>query len=73
MEADITLYIGLFVAVAFFVIVVIVVIFLVRRKGRDHSMYNMPASGRFESLNNICQRSAATIYLLMFIVNSQLL
>lgn len=43
-EADITLYIGLFVAVAVFVIVVILVVFVVRRKGRDHSMYNMSAS-----------------------------
>jgi hypothetical protein len=45
-ETDVALYIGLAVAFAVFTLVAIFIFRLLRRKGRDHSMYNMAASGK---------------------------
>ncbi|CAG7725898.1 unnamed protein product, partial [Allacma fusca] len=44
-ETDIALYIGLGVAIVFFTIVAFIVIRLMRRKGRDHVMYDVAPSG----------------------------
>ena len=49
-DTDIALYIGLAVALAVFTFLVIFIYRLLRRKGRDHSMYNMAVSGKDESL-----------------------
>ncbi|XP_069705153.1 netrin receptor UNC5C-like isoform X2 [Periplaneta americana] len=43
-ETDVALYIGLAVAFAVFTLVAVFIFRLLRRKGRDHSMYNMAAS-----------------------------
>ncbi|KDR22415.1 Netrin receptor UNC5C, partial [Zootermopsis nevadensis] len=43
-ETDVALYIGLAVACAVFAVVAFFIFRLLRRKGRDHSMYNMAAS-----------------------------
>jgi hypothetical protein len=45
-ETDVALYIGLAVACAVFTLVAVFIFRLLRRKGRDHSMYNMTASGK---------------------------
>ncbi|XP_068082848.1 netrin receptor UNC5C isoform X3 [Anabrus simplex] len=44
LETDVALYIGLAVAFAVFTMVAVFIVRLLRRKGRDHSMYNMAAS-----------------------------
>jgi hypothetical protein len=46
-ETDVALYIGLAVAFAVFTLVAVFIFRLLRRKGRDHSMYNMAASGKW--------------------------
>lgn len=53
-ETDIALYIGLGVAIAVFTVVAFFVIRLMRRKGRDHVMYDMAPSGKstFNALKN---------------------
>ncbi|GLH00562.1 uncharacterized protein GBIM_06905, partial [Gryllus bimaculatus] len=43
-ETDVALYIGLAVACAVFTLVAVLIVRMLRRKGRDHSMYNMAAS-----------------------------
>jgi leucine-rich repeat transmembrane protein FLRT len=43
-QTDVALYIGLAVAFAVFTLVAVFIFRLLRRKGRDHSMYNMAAS-----------------------------
>jgi hypothetical protein len=45
-ETDIALYIGLSVALIVFIVLGFVVIRLMRRKGRDHVMYDMAPSGK---------------------------
>jgi len=47
-ETDIALYIGLGVAISVFTIVAFIVVRLMRRKGRDHVMYDMAPSGEFQ-------------------------
>jgi len=46
-ETDIALYIGLSVALVVFLILGFVVIRMMRRKGRDHVMYDMAPSGQY--------------------------
>jgi hypothetical protein len=46
-QTDVALYIGLAVAFAVFTLVAVFIFRLLRRKGRDHSMYNMAASGKW--------------------------
>ena len=45
-ETDIALYIGLGVAIMVFTIMGFAVIRMMRRKGRDHVMYDMAPSGK---------------------------
>lgn len=51
-DPDIALYIGLAVALAVFTFLVIFIYRLLRRKGRDHSMYNMAVSGKWKRNKN---------------------
>lgn len=44
-ETDVALYIGLAVACTVFAVLSALIFRLFRRKGRDHSMYNMAVSG----------------------------
>ncbi|XP_046393802.1 netrin receptor UNC5B isoform X2 [Ischnura elegans] len=47
-ETDVALYIGLAVAVVVFAVVALLIVRLLRRKGRDHSMYDMAGSSDYQ-------------------------
>lgn len=48
-DMRVALYIGLLVACAVFSCIATVLFLLHKRKGRDHSMYNMAVSGKLSS------------------------
>lgn len=63
-ETDVALYIGLAVACVVFAVVSALIYRLFRRKGRDHSMYNMAVSGMTEIL-------LAIIYNVVYLIRNK--
>lgn len=66
-QTDITLYIGISVAIVVFGVVAAVLVRQFRRKGRDHSLYNMAANGKYSiSSRKVYEKERRGIYIIFF-------